>query len=183
MRRNLIILAVGLSFGASACSDSQLPEAIYENRVDTVTVYALDGTPVNTRSGYDLVGRNSVRTDLSGTFDFAFNIDTAGRALLLPAGALDIATNAGFAGTTGTFADVRVAPAVEYTTDEGWPIIPGDVVAARSRLVSCSALGNLSYYAKIGIIAIDPNERRLTFEVLSNINCGYRSLEPGRPTQ
>lgn len=183
MRHTLIILACGLTLGALACSDSQLPEAIYESRVDTVSLYALDGTPVNTRSGYNLVSRAAVRTDITGSFDFAFNIDTAGRALLLPAAALNMGTEAGFQGTTGTtFTELRLAPAGEYSGG-GFPIIPGDVVAARSRFVSCPALGNLPYYAKIGVIAVDPNQRRVTFEILTNINCGYRSLEPGRPTQ
>ena len=184
MRHNFIILSFGLTLGALACQDSQLPEAIYLNTVDTVSLYALDGTPVNTRSGYNLIGRAAVRTDITGSFDFAFNIDTAGRALLLPAGALNMGTDAGFQGVTGTtFTALRLAPAGTYVSDAGWPIIPGDVVAARSRLVSCPALGNLPYYAKIGVIAVDPGQRRVTFEILTNINCGYRSLEPGRPTQ
>ena len=184
MRHNLFILAFGLTLGALACSDSQLPEAINLNTVDTVTLYALDGTPVNTRSAYNIVGRASVRTDLSSNFDFAFNIDTAGRALLLPAGALEMGTEAGFQGTTGiTFTELRLAPGGNYASGEGFPIIPGDVVAARSRFISCPAVGNLPYYAKIGVIAIDPNQRRITFEILTNANCGYRSLEPGRPTQ
>ena len=183
MRPAHIVVALGLTFAAIACDDTALPEAIYENTVDTVTLYALDGTPVSTRSGYNLVGRSAVRTDLTTTFDFVFNIDTLGRSLLIPAPALNLGGNAGFQATTGTFEEVRTAPTGDYITDSAYAIIPGQVVAARSRLVSCAGLGSLSYYGKIGVIAIDPNERRITFEILANINCGYRSLEPGRPTQ
>lgn len=183
MRLPILITALGLSIVASACEDTTLPEAIYENEVDTVTLYALDGTPVDTRSGYNLVGRASVRTDLTTTFDFVFNIDTLGQPVLIPAAALEMGTNAGFQATTGTFEDVRSAPAGDYLTDDPYPVNVGDVVAARSRLVSCAGLGSLSYYGKIGVIAIDLTERNITFEILTNINCGYRSLEPGRPTQ
>jgi len=183
MRPHHIVLALGLLLGATACNDNALPEALYENTVDTVTLYALDGTPVATRSGYNLVGRQAVRTDLSTTFDFVFNIDTLGRSLLIPAPALNMGGNAGFQAATGTFEEVRSAPTGDYLSDSGYAVIPGQVVAARSRLVSCAGLGSLSYYAKIGVIAIDPTERFITFEILANINCGYRSLEPGRPTQ
>ncbi len=176
-------LALALVLGATACDDSTLPEALFENTIDTVTLYALDGTPVSTQSGYNIVGRSPVRTDLSTNFDFVFNIDTLGRALLIPAPALSMGGNAGFQAATGTFEEVRSAPTGDYISDSGYAIIPGQVVAARSRLVSCAGLGSLSYYAKIGVLVVDPTDRLVTFEILANINCGYRSLEPGRPTQ
>jgi len=44
---------------------------------------------------------------------------------------------------------------------------------------------NQVYYAKLHVLAIDttsgPNGRRIDFEILTDINCGYRGLAPGVP--
>jgi hypothetical protein len=37
------------------------------------------------------------------------------------------------------------------------------------------------FYAKLHVLAIDRAARRLDFEILTDINCGYRGLEPGVP--
>jgi hypothetical protein len=176
-------LALGLALAALACDDEILPTALYDNRVDTVSLFALDGTPVATQSGYDLLLRRAVRTDLTSAFDFVFNIDTAGRAVLVPGDVLHLGGGAGFLEQDVAFSALAVAPTGNYITDREVAVIPGDVIAVRSRLATCSGLGSLPYYAKIGVIAVDPGERRISFEVLTNINCGYRSLQPGRPTQ
>jgi hypothetical protein len=175
-------LALGLALGLGACDDTILPAPIFPNTVDTVSLAALDGTPVATHSAYNIASRSTVRTDITTAFDFVFNIDTLGRAVLLPATALRIAGNAGLQRTTSTFAELRIAPGGTYVTDSAVAVLPGDVVAVRSRLVSCE-LGALYYYAKLGVIAVDAGGRRITFEILGNTNCGYRSLEPGLPTQ
>ena len=177
-------VAAALAFGVPACSDSILPAPIYSNFVDTVSLYALDGTPVATQSGYNIVGRNSVRTDLTSTFDFAFNFDTLGRAVLIPAPALRIGTTAGLqAVPTQTFETLTLAPGGTYVTDSAMVVVAGSLVVGRSRLVTCQPLGNLYHYAKIRVLQVDLNVRTVRFEILANINCGYRSLEPGRPTE
>jgi hypothetical protein len=176
------VLVLGLAVGLSACDDTLLPTPIYPNGVDTVSLAALDGTPVASPSGYNIASRGTVRTDITSAFDFVFNIDSLGRAVLIPASALGISGNAGMLPSTETFEGLRLAPGGTYLTDSALAIIPGDVVAVRSRLVTCE-LGPLYYYAKVGVIAVDAGARRLTFQILGNINCGYRSLEPGLPTQ
>lgn len=175
-------LALGLALATSACDDSILPSAIYSNVVDTVSLYAIDGTPVASHSGYNIAGLSSVRTDQTTAFDFVFNIDTLGRAVLIAASALHIPGSSGLQRATTAFDELRFAPGGTYNTDSAVAVVPGNVLAARSRLVTCG-IGNLFYYAKVGVIAVDAGTRRITFEVLSNINCGYRSLEPGRPSQ
>jgi len=175
-------VAVGLVIGASSCDDPILPSPIYSNAVDTVSLAALDGTPVSTRSAYDVASLSTVRTDVTTAFDFVFNIDTLGRAVLIPASVFHIGGNAGLRPSTTPFADIRSAPEGNYITDSAVVVLPGDVMVVRSRVASCS-VGILPYYAKLGVIAVDAGQRRITFEILSNINCGYRSLDPGLPTQ
>ncbi len=177
-------LALGLTLGVGACDDTILPAPIYHNTIDTVSLFALDGTPVAAHSGYNVASRSTIRTDITTAFDFVFNIDTLGRAVLVPATVLRITGNAGLQPTTTSFTELRLAPGGLYVTDSAVAVLPGDVVAVRSRLVTCVGLGGaLYYYAKLGVIAVDAGARRITFEILGNINCGYRSLEPGLPTQ
>jgi hypothetical protein len=178
-------LSVALVLGGTACSEALLPAPINLNVVDTVSLFAIDGTPVTSQSGYSVVNGTPVRTDVTSSFDFLFNIDTLGRAVLIPASALHLVGNAGIQPLPATtvFAELRTAPGGFYITDTAVAVLPGDVLAVRSRLVSCDPLGNLYYYAKVGIIAIDAGARRISFEILSNRNCGYRSLEPGKPTE
>src|SRR3982751_5883122 len=81
---------------ASCGNPFGLPSAFLSNVVDTVTLYALSGTPVNQPSGFLLYGGHRVRTDLSSQLDFAFDIDTAGRAVLLPTAVLKLPKGSGF---------------------------------------------------------------------------------------
>lgn len=176
------ILALGLAFGALSCDDPILPSPIYPNAVDTASLAALEGTPVSARSAYDVGSKSTVRTDVTTAFDFIFNIDTLNRAVLIPSSAFQISGNAGLLPSTTPFADLRSAPNTTYTTDSAVVVLPGDVVVVRSRVTNC-VVGVLPYYAKLRVIGVDAGARRITFEILANINCGYRSLEPGLPTQ
>src|SRR5258706_7907619 len=77
----LLLLACSL---AAACGNPNGLTAYISNTPDTVSLYALSGTPVALPSGYSIPARSAVRTDAASSFDFAFDIDTAGRAPLLP---------------------------------------------------------------------------------------------------
>jgi hypothetical protein len=38
-------------------------------------------------------------------------------------------------------------------------------------------------YGKLEILSFDADNRTISFRVLANLNCGYKGLEPGIPTQ
>ena len=174
---------------AAACGDPVgLPPAGISNRTDTVSLYALSGTPVSTPSGYLIAFRQSVRTDLTTQgFDFAFDIDSMGRALLLPTGALHLPRSSGIQHTALAFDSVVVAPAGGYESDSAVVVDSGAVVILHSRPQQCSfSISALfALYAKLHVLAIDttsgPDGRKITFEILTDINCGYRGLEEGLP--
>src|SRR5258706_10228132 len=81
----LLLLACSL---AAACGNPNGLTAYISNTPDTVSLYALSGTPVALPSGYSIPARSAVRTDAASSFDFAFDIDTAGRAPAVPPRAL-----------------------------------------------------------------------------------------------
>jgi hypothetical protein len=183
-RATVAALAAGVVAVGLACDNQILPNAVYDNVVDTVTLAAIDGTPVSSPSGYQMASYPPlpVRTDFTAAWDFVFNLDSLGRALLIPAQALRVSSGAGLLVSTSTFAALVEAPTSGYNSDSATIVVPGFVVAIRSRIVSCE-IGSLSYYGKLRVLNVDLVAREIKFEILSNLNCGYRSLEPGRPTR
>jgi hypothetical protein len=154
------------------------------NVVDTVALYALDGTPITTPSGYNLIAQtpHTVRTDRSPDLDFAFNIDSTDQAVLLPTGALGLGQGSGIQVTTTPFDSIKSPPGGTYELAKPVPVSVGTIAVLHSRLTTCSYLTvGVFLYAKIEVLAIDAAERRMTFRILADANCGYRSLEPGAP--
>ena len=184
--RTFSLLFVALAL-AAACGDPLgLPAPAIGNRTDTVSLYALSGTPVTSPSVYIIGFRQVARSDQSATgFDFAFDIDTAGRPVLLPTGALGLPRASGIQRTLHTFDSVTVAPAGGYQSDSAMVVDSNEVMILHSRPLVCSFGITSIYYAKLHVLAIDttsgPNGRRIDFEILNNVNCGYRGLEPGLP--
>ena len=178
---SLSAFAVALSVTAACGTSSGLPAAIFENIVDTISLYALDGTPLPAPSGYNVQSNQVVRTDRLTSFDFAFNITPAGQAVLLPTGALGLGRSSGIQVQHTGFDAVTLAPTSAYVDTTAVPIDSGTVAVVHSRAASCSIGLVVFYYGKIQVLAIDPVTRRIELQVLVDQNCGYRGLEPGIP--
>ena len=185
--RYVILILIAAGGGALAsCGDSTGLLVTSTNVVDTVSLYALTGTPVTTPSAYSFSSRGVVRTDLAATFDFAFDIDTAGRPVLLPTGAMKLGQLSGLQVVAQRFDSIRMAPTTGYHLDSAVVVNDSSVVLAHSVPLPCSNItAQEVLYAKLHILALDttsaPNGRRIDFEILVNFNCGFRSLEPGTP--
>ncbi|MEO8295016.1 MAG: hypothetical protein ABI613_05815 [Gemmatimonadota bacterium] len=176
-----------LAIVAVACSDpNQLLPASQRNFEDTVTVFALHGTPVQSPSGYS-VPDGPVRTDRTSSFDFAYDVTVSGvdtTRYFLPQKVLDLAVNnsvnPGLQLRAQTFESIVDAPSNGYITEDSLPLSLHQVYIVRSRLV-CQI--GVSLYSKLEIIAFDDAARSVQFRVLANINCGYKRLQPGLPTK
>jgi hypothetical protein len=179
LRRLLLLLP---SAAVLACSDSNsLAAPSDENAVQENTIGSLTDTPITTASGYS-VATGPIRTDQSGEFDFAFDIEGApgtGTPVLLPRAALGITSTTADPGvqqSDETFDAIDEAPSNGYVTTEKVPVAVGDVLLVRSRVI-CSI--GVPLYAKIQIL--DITDGSLHFKVLADQNCGYRGLKPGFP--
>jgi len=169
---------------AAACGDDDsLPDPTSSNFVDTVRVGSLTDTPVSTASGFAVNVRSPVRTDLDANFDFAYDIQgpaETGLKVILPRAALGITSNTaaepGVMRRDEAFDAIEAAPSNGYVTEDSVPVALGDVYVVRSRVV-CEI--GVPVYAKIEIIGFEDNS--LVLKRLSNLNCGYRGLEPGLP--
>lgn len=175
---------VALISAVGACGDNGLGPASDPNVVDTVTIYAKDGTPISSPSAFSISERLAIRTDQSSAFDFMFNIDGEGRPVFLPLAVLGLGSGSadpGFKATTQTFDEITVAQRDNFVTSDTVAFIAGDRFIMRSRVV-CTTL-NLPTYGKMEVLSIDPAARSVTFRYLVNINCGYIGLQPGIPEE
>ncbi|MGH7593221.1 MAG: hypothetical protein ACRELE_05155 [Gemmatimonadales bacterium] len=182
MIRRLALLA-GIA-ATAACSANQLAPAQVSNTVDTTTMGSLSGAALEYPSAFDITIGQAVRTDQTPAFDFVYTIDSLGQHLLLPLHAIAGLGNAsgnnpGFIRQTLTFAQITVAPTDTYLTTDTLVIAPGDVLIARSR-IACY-LG-VPQYAKLQVLDFNDVLKTVRLQMLSDTNCGYKSLQPGTPT-
>jgi hypothetical protein len=170
---------------AGACSDANsLGDPTANSVVDTVTLGALQGTPISTPSGFNITN-GPVRTDASVDFEFAYNVrrlaDGSYQRVLLPRAALGLASansaDPGLQQRTEPFDGITRAGSNGYVTDSAVPIEKGQRLVVRSRVV-CTTLG-VPLYGKIEIL--DFKDSTVTFQTLVDTNCGYKDLVPGLP--
>jgi hypothetical protein len=182
--RQLIFLVALVPVGlAAACSNNPLGSAVLPNVVDTVVLGALVGTPIVVPSAFSVNAGQPVRTDQTSQFDFAYNIDPAGRHVFLTPTVLGLPSSSappGLLATTDAFSSIDQAPLNGYVTADTIPISVGERYIIRGQVV-CTTLG-VPQYGKLQVLSFDDADRKVTFEVLSNRNCGFRNLQPGTPT-
>ncbi len=181
----LASLALAILWASAACGDSTgLPPASIPNWIDTVTLAAVQNTPIPEASAYDMLIANKTRTDQGQSFDLLFDIDSTDTAALIPAGLLGFQEQAGWRRTSQEFSAANNAPTEDYTSDQELVLAVGDVFYVRSRNTStgCELLGTaLPRYGKFHVLELDIQARTVILETTVNLNCGYRGLEPGLP--
>jgi len=185
----LLSALCGLTAAAAltGCGDplSLLP-ARFPNREDTVSIWAATNTSIDKPSGYVVSARSRVRLDQVSTFDFMYDVDPAGRSVLLPLGAVVQTGSAGglpgFQKTQTAFETITAAEQLGYVTKDTLVVAAGDIFYVRSTLDGSCVLG-IPYYAKMQVLVVDDSARAMRFRILTNINCGYRGLQPGLPTK
>ena len=169
---------------AAACSDNNgIGDATELNVVDTLTLGALEGTPISTPSAYR-ISTGPVRTDQTVDFEFAYNVrqldDGSYQRVLLPRGALGLTStdqvNPGLQRREESFDDITRAQSNGYVSDSAVPIQVGERYLVRSRVI-CSI--GVPLYGKLEILSFQ--DSTVTFQVLANQNCGFKDLLPGLP--
>lgn len=182
MKHPLLALAAALVL--TGCEDPlALPPPSFQNTLDTATIYALRGTDLTLPSGFDIVNGAPSRTDRAEPFDIAFDLADDGRALLYPAFALGVNTDAAVLISSDTFDGLVTAPSEGYERDTAVAVTPGTVFVGRSRSTNqaCALLGSLPRYGKFRVLSVNTTARSITIESLINANCGYRDLVVGYP--
>lgn len=187
-RFNPALAVSGALLVVAACDNPlALPAPTDGSVIDTFTLGALRGTLITTPSGYNLLFRELARTDRgTESFDFAFDIDPDNTPLIFTTGALGLGASSAIQMSNQAFADIRVAPFDDYERDSALAVGKDSIFIIRSTPTTFGCvifIGALPRYGKFRVLAVDLNARLITLEGLVNVNCGYRSLEPGLPTQ
>jgi hypothetical protein len=174
----------------TACGNPTNLKANLSTSTDSLTVWALSGTPPSYPSGVSLVGRQVVRVDGFASFDFALDIDANGNAVIYPVRLIVSTPGAGrlvgLQKVPGIFDSVTAAPKTGFETDSALVMAPGEVVTIQSpHNISqdiCQFAISPYLYAKIVADSVNLASRTVFVRVVFDPNCGFRSLTNGVPT-
>ena len=183
--RSVLLLLLGAAAVAGCGDPLSLLPAAFENKVETEGLWAASRTPVVLESGFVISQRSAVRLDQVSSFDFYYDVSPAGEHFFIPMAAVvntgRTSGNPGFREEPSIpFDSIKIAPQQDYVSQDTVRFRVGDVFYARSAVESSCGLG-IPYYAKLQILSVDDSAYKVTFRILANVNCGYRSLEIGLP--
>jgi hypothetical protein len=191
MKARLAVLAtICVAVVLNACGDPTSLKATGITTVDTLSVFALSGTPPSYPSGVSIVGGQAVRVDGFASFDVALDIDAAGNAVVYPVklvvGSLGGSRPVGLQKLAGSFESVLEAPKTGFETDASFGLAPGETVVIQSPHNGSGDVCQLALspyiYAKIAVDSVNLATRTLYLRMGVDPNCGFRSFASGIPT-
>jgi len=188
--RLALLAAMFVVVGLSACSNPTNLRASLPTAVDTLSVFALSGTPPTYPSGISILARQPVRVDGFASFDVALDINAAGNAVIYPVKLVVSSPGGsrpvGMLKLTAVFDSLAAAPKTGYETDSSLVMAPGEVVVVQSAHNSsgdlCQFALSPNIYAKIAVDSINLASRTLYLRLGLDPNCGFRSFVTGIPT-
>jgi hypothetical protein len=189
MKARLAIIAAVLTAAfINACGDPTGLKASLLNSVDTLSVFALSGTPPNYPSGLALLSRQAVYVDGSAIFDVAFDINANGNAVIYPV-KLIVATGGArpvaMQKIASAFDQVGEAPKTGYQGDSALVALPGETIVVQSAhnfgSDLCQFALNPNIYAKIAVDSVNLSSRTIYLRMGVDPNCGFRSFAEGLP--
>jgi hypothetical protein len=181
-------LAVCLTY-AAACKDPNFLRATRSNVIDTMTVYAFNGTPASYPVALNIAFQQVLRLDGSGAFDVIFDIDETGKVVLYPTKLLvrppTGAQRVGIQVVPQAYDDLEFAPKVGYNTDSVTVASIGQTIAieAAHRQDLCQLYLSPYVYAKVIVDSIDMSSRAIYIRAVMDPNCGFRGLTEGIPSE
>ena len=198
MKSRLLVSSFGfasiIALGTSACDNPNQTDNIIPVIADTLTVFALTGTPPSYPAAFLASSGAVTRADGSFNFDIAFDINPSNKVIIYPQklvgvpcvlGALNCGGAAGakvvgLQRITVAFDSLERAPASGYQFDSTFVMTPGDGLVMQVQSQNeCSLSFSTIMYSKIVIDSIDTNRRAIFFRSVNDPNCGYRNLVPG----
>ena len=191
-RTQRFLVAVGLVAAASACGDATGIRASFQNRETPLTVYAVNGTAQTLPAGILIRAPELAFVDSRWAFDIAFDMDAAGNVTVYTVRAMasevfDGVSRIGLRTDTLPYASVAKAPGSGFTYDSLLTLPIGRTLIVDKLDGTCSQFGGafLGYNirAKMVIDSVDAAARKIYVKMLSNPNCGFRSLLPGLPEE
>lgn len=187
-------LAAVVTVGISACDNPNTTDNLVAVIADTLTVFALSGTPPSYPAAFLASSGAVTRADGSFNFDVAFDINASNQVVVYPqklvgvpcvVGALNCggaagAKPVGLQRITVAFDSLTRGPTGGYQFDSTFTLTAGQSLAMQVQSASeCPLSFSTVMYSKFVVDSIDPARRAIYFRSINNPNCGYRSLVPG----
>ena len=190
MKARIAVIAVGLTTAfISACGDPTALKASLLNSTDTLSVFALSGTPPNYPSGVAFLSHQPVHVDGFALFDVAFDINADGNAVVYP---VKMVVASGSARPVAMqklaegFEAVTEAPKTNYQSDSALVATIGETIVVQSahnaQADLCQFALNPNIYAKLAVDSVNLASRIIYFRMGLDSNCGFRSFADGIPT-
>lgn len=176
--------------GLNACGDPTSLQATLPTSVDSLSLFALSGTPPTYPSGIAILSRQPVRVDGFASFDVAFDINAAGNVIIFPVKLVVVSPGGsravGLLKVAGTFDSTLEAPKSGYELDSSLVVAPGEVVLVQTAHNTqgdlCQFAINPNIYAKIAVDSVNLASRTLFLRLGLDPNCGFRSFADGIPS-
>jgi hypothetical protein len=191
MKARLAILsAMCVAVVLNACGNPASLKATSLTIVDTLSVFALSGTPPSYPSGISVLAGQAFPVDASALFDVALDIDASGNAVVYPprlvVNPLTGSRPVGLLKIAGTFESVLEAPSTGFVTDTPVALLPGETVVMQSAHNGAGDICQYALkpyvYAKITVDSVNVATRTLYLRMGVDPNCGFRSFVSGVPT-
>ena len=191
-RTTRFLLAVGLVAAASACGDSTGIRANFQNREATMELAPVNGSSLTVPAAISIRGPEPARVDVNLAFDIAFDMDAGGAVTVytvraLASEVLASVSRVGLQKDTTAYALVAKAPLSGFVYDSSLTLGVGQTLLIDKLDGTCAQFGGafLGYNikAKLIIDSVDTAARKIFVKILSNPNCGFRSLQPGLPKE
>lgn len=192
----LVTLACSVT-GAAACGgkDPLAVNAAYntlgtsfvlypQSRVRAPYFSALElRTPTRVQPGVTAVSSNGVVV-LAPNFDVAFDLDSAGKIVLLQAKQLvsaQFVPRTGFQTSTTAFDSLGAAPGGTYQLDSIVRVSVGQTFIVQAQgTTGCTVTA--PFYAKLVVDSVSPATGAMYIRARIDPNCGFRSFAAGLPT-
>ena len=175
----------------NACGDPTNLKASAITSVDSMSVFALSGTPPSYPSGISLLARIPVRVDGNANFDVALDINSDGHAIVYPV--KQVVSVPGASRAVGLqkvpvgFDALLEAPKDGYQIDTtAFVVNPGETLVIQSQHNFsgdiCQFALNPNIYAKVAVDSVNLASRSIYVRLGLDPNCGFRSFATGIPT-
>ncbi len=184
-----IFATICVVMSLNACGNPNSLQATLPTSVDSLSVWALSGTPPSYPSGISIVARQVVAVDAFGLFDVALDINDNGEPVIYPVNLVVTQVGGpravGLQTVAGDFNSLVVAPPSGFEADSGLVLTPGQVVVLQSTHNGqgdfCEFAISPDIYAKITVDSLNLGSRILYFRMGVDPNCGFRSFVGGLP--
>ncbi len=191
MKSRLALLAtMCVAVVLNACGDPTSLKATGLTTIDTLSVFALSGTPPSYPSGVSIIAGQAVRVDGFASFDVALDLDAAGSAIVYPVklvvNSLGGSRPVGLLKIAVPFESVLEAPKTGFENDASLVLAPGETVVIQSAHNGTNDICQFALspyiYAKIAVDSVKLATRTLYLRMGVDPNCGFRSFASGVPT-